>query len=94
MQTIVHALLHAFGMVMLNFHVPPKTFNYNSRTNQLIRSYFTRQLVQISLFANILPLQNFPTYGNSYNYQFSVAKKYFLLSHKLFSLSIITNKTR
>ena len=30
---------------------------------QLIRQYLTIQLVQISAFANVLLLQNFPTYG-------------------------------
>ena len=34
-----------------------------NRPSQLIRQYFIHQLVQVSLFANILPLQNFPTYG-------------------------------
>ena len=36
----------------------------------LIRQYSTRQLVQVSLFANILPLQNFLTYG-TYSYRVS-----------------------
>ena len=36
---------------------------FSNRPNQLIRQYFIRQLVQVSLFANILPLQYFPTYG-------------------------------
>ena len=41
-----------------------QTYLYFSNwPNQLVRQYFTRQLVQVSLFANILPLQNFPTYG-------------------------------
>ena len=49
---------------MPNFRVPPKAFIILlNRTNQLIHQYFTRQLVRISLFTNILPLQNFPTYG-------------------------------
>ena len=64
-QTIIHASLCAFGMVMPNFCEPPKAFiillNYIS---QLIWQYFTCQLVQVSLFANILSLQNFPMYGN------------------------------
>ena len=30
---------------------------------QLILQCFTLQLVQIVLFANVLPLQNFPVYG-------------------------------
>ena len=34
-----------------------------NRPSQLIRQYFIRQLVQVSLFVNLLPLQNFPTYG-------------------------------
>ena len=64
MQTIIHALLHAFRMVTPNFHVPPKVFIILLNCiSQLIRQYFTRQLVQVSLFANILPLQNFPTYS-------------------------------
>ena len=64
MQTIVHASLRAFRMVTPNFRTPPKAFIILLNcTNQLIRQYFARQLVQISLFANILPLQNFPTYG-------------------------------
>ena len=48
-------------------YVPPNVFIFSqwlvNRPNQLIRQYFTRQLVQVSLFTNILPLQNFPTYG-------------------------------
>ena len=64
MQTIIHALLRTFRMVMPNFCAPPKVFIILlNRISQLIRQYFTRQLVQVSLFANILPLQNFPTYG-------------------------------
>ena len=60
----MHASLRAFGMVTPNFHAPPKVFIILlNRISQLIRQYFTRQLVQVSLFANILPLQNFPTYG-------------------------------
>ena len=39
-----------------------------NRPNQLIRQYFTRQLVQVSLFANILLLQIFPTYGSIASY--------------------------
>ena len=34
-----------------------------NRPSQLIRQYFTCQLAQVSLFANISSLQNFPTYG-------------------------------
>ena len=61
----MHASLRAFGMVTPNFWVPPKVFIilFINHTSQLIRQYFTRQLAQVSLFANILPLQNFPTYG-------------------------------
>ena len=32
---------------------------------QLIHQYFTLQSIQISQFANILPLQNFSVYGKS-----------------------------
>ena len=49
-------------MVTPNFRAPPKVF-ITVLISQLIRQYFTRQLVQVSLFANILPLQNFPMYG-------------------------------
>ena len=60
----MHASLRAFGMVTPNFRAPPKVFIIPlNRPSQLIRQYFTRQLVQVSLFAKILPLQNFPTYG-------------------------------
>ena len=44
-----------------NLHMPPKVFiillNWPS---QLIHQYFTHKFVQISLFANISPLQNLP----------------------------------
>ena len=61
MQAIMHASLRAFGMVT---PAPPKVFIVLlNRPSQLIRQHFPRQLVQVSLFANILPLQNFPTYG-------------------------------
>ena len=60
----MHASLRAFGIVTPNFRAPPKVFVILlNRISQLIHQYFTRQLVQVSLFANILPLQNFPTYG-------------------------------
>ena len=65
-QAIMHASLRAFRMVTPNFHAPPKVFIILlNRPSQLIRQYFTRQLVQVSLFAKILPLQNFPTYGST-----------------------------
>ena len=61
---IMHASLRAFRMVTPNFRVPPKVFIILlNRPSQLIRQYFPRQLVQVSLFANILPLQNFSMYG-------------------------------
>ena len=60
----MHASLRAFGMVTPNFRAPPKVFIILlNRPSRLIRQYFPRQLVQVSLFANILPRQNFPTYG-------------------------------
>ena len=56
--------------IFITDYVPPNVFIFSqwlvNRPNQLIRQYFTRQLVQVSLFANILPLQNFPTYGSHY----------------------------
>ena len=59
----MHALLRAFGMVTPNFRAPPKVFIILlNRPGQVIRQYFPYQLVQVSLFANILPLQNFPMY--------------------------------
>ena len=69
MQTIMHTSLRAFGVVTPNFRAPPKVFIILlNRTSQLIRQYFTRQLVQVILFANILPLQNFPTNGITCTY--------------------------
>ena len=66
----MHALLRAFRMVTPNFRVPPKVFIILlNRVSQLICQYFTRQLAQVSLFANILPLKNFPTYGTLFDVQ-------------------------
>ena len=49
---------------MPNFRVPAKVFVIVlNRPTQLICQYFPSQLIQVSLFANILPLQNFPMYG-------------------------------
>ena len=65
MQTIVHALLRASEWLRPTSARPPKVFIILlNRINQLIRQYFTCQLVQVSLFDNILPLQNFSTYGS------------------------------
>ena len=50
--------------ILIIDYAPPKVFiilkDFLNWPNQLIRQYFTCQLVQVSLFANILPLQNFP----------------------------------
>ena len=57
--------------ILITDYAPPNVFIFSqslvNRPNQLIRQYFTRQLVQVSIFANILPLQNFPTYGRLLN---------------------------
>ena len=45
---------------LITDYVPP---NYIKTKPVHLTKYFTLQLVQVSLFANILPLQNFPMYG-------------------------------
>ena len=57
--------LHPFGMVA-NAQLSRASKGIYNSVSRLIRQYFTRQLAQVSLFANILPLQNFPTYGIQY----------------------------
>ena len=64
MQTLLTCFVTRFQTKFLLLITRLQTYLYfSNRPNQLIRQYFTRQLVQVCLFANILPLQNFPTYG-------------------------------
>ena len=66
MQTLLTGVLRyaPSNEILITDYTRLQTYLYfSNRPNQLIRQYFTRQLVQVSLFANILPLQYFPTYG-------------------------------
>ena len=64
MQTLLMCFVTRLQTKFLLLITRLQTYLYLvNRPNQLIRQYFTRQLVQVSLFANILLLQIFPTYG-------------------------------
>ena len=67
------------------FYLPMFLFriSFSYTCGSFARQYFTLQLIQISTFANVLPRQNFPTYGIA-NYHLKLGRHMccFLTSNK------------
>ena len=73
-------------------HLPTFLFriSFSYTCGSFTRLYFTLQLIQISTFANVLPRQNFPTYGIA-NYHLKLGKHMccFLTSNRFLKYFVI-----